>query len=116
MISERTWEAVVDEFKKGINQKMACALHGVSVSAFIEWAKLPGNQDMIDQAKAECYSTIVACAKKAVFEDPKQAFTWLERRHPEEWSRKEKVEHSGEMTTNVTLNFGKSKDKEDETN
>lgn len=57
------------------------------------------------QAQAEAEASLVNTIKNAAEKNWVAAMTLLERRHPERWGKREKIEHSGETKNNVDLSI-----------
>lgn len=57
------------------------------------------------QAQAEAETSLVATIKTAAKDNWVAAMTMLERKHPEHWGRRDKIEYTGETKNTVAMDF-----------
>jgi len=59
----------------------------------------------VEQARAEAETMFVGIIKNAAEKNWVAAMTLLERRHPDRWGKKDRIEHSGGTNNNVDVNI-----------
>lgn len=100
-------QAILEELRNGVTRARAAALAGISRGTFYNWF----NDDEsfaigVEQAEAEVERDMVGRVLNAARSGPQYwpaAMTYLERRHPEQWSRQDRVRHriEGEVLIDV---------------
>jgi len=97
-------QKLVDAIRTGNYYSAACAYAGVSYKVFRDWmirgeaqesGKYCDFRKAITRAESEAEVRTVALWQKAIPEDWRAAQMFLERRHPDRWGKREKVEHGG---------------------
>ena len=112
-------KAMADCIRKGNYISTACALAGVSYQSYSNWMERGGFDSEADtkspyvaffeavkKAESDAESEMVEAVRKAAGAGSQHwaaAMTWLERRHPDRWGKRERqeVQHS----TSVRINF-----------
>lgn len=93
-------ESIVLNLASGVYAVTACELAGIDESTFYKWRKCadageePYFQFFQSVKKAEAQAEVRAATlvQKAMPNDWKACMTWLERKFPGRWGRKDKVE------------------------
>lgn len=98
-------EAICESIRRGNYAKIAAEAADVSETTFYRWLE-EGEQaqrgkkrefwESVKKAEAEAEEKAVQVVQDAMPHDWKAAMTYLERRHPERWGRRERHEHTGE--------------------
>lgn len=111
-------EAIVQAIEVGVPKRMAAQAAGVSLSGFFQWqargaallddpiptawteheAELAQFVDQLRKAEAKAVVYAVGMVRKAMPTNWQAAMTWLERRYPDDFARREAVRHDGEVT------------------
>lgn len=95
---------IVAGVERGNYGEVAAALAGVSRASFFRWlargeAEEQGPfrdfRDAIKEAESAGEDYAVEMVRKAMPGNWQAAMTYLERRHPDRWARKQHVEHTG---------------------
>jgi hypothetical protein len=97
---ERT-EEIAQLLKNGSSRTDACTLAGISYETFTQWMKKPEFSEAIKKAEAICKNRNITIIQKAAITTWTAAAWWLERKHPEEFAVRQRLEHSG--TVGVSL-------------
>lgn len=95
--SDETIQGLVDMITIGMTQKDACEILGVHESTFIRWMKNPNFANRITQARTKQKQFMITAVVGAANKDWKAAAWWLERKHPDEFVRKQEIEHTGKV-------------------
>lgn len=111
-LTPKVQQKLVDAIKSGNYYDAACSYAGIDYSTFRRWMEKGEQQrkgkfrdfcEAIKKAEAEAEIRIVALWQKQIPENWQAARDFLERRYPERWGRKDKVQaelqHSGQVTT-----------------
>lgn len=89
--------------RDGLSRSGACAEAGVSRPAFYEKLNTdPAFAEAVEAAEAEGAAKSERIILKAGGKDWRARAFVLERRRPEEWGKRDKVEHSGSITNKTT--------------
>lgn len=108
----KRWEVIVERVRAGSYPEVAAASTGVNRSTFYRWRQLGEDRfedgkripsrpeyrefrDALDRAEAEAEEEAIAHVKRAMGTDWKAAMTYLERRAPQRWRRRETVYGAG---------------------
>jgi len=84
---------IVKAIADGNTHKVACALGGIHPDTFYTWIKeYPEFSDTVKKAEAEAESFHVDRIKLHSFRNWQASAWMLERRNPEEWGKKDKVD------------------------
>ena len=105
-ISAEIIDQIINSIKLGAYIETACAYAGVSKDTFYRWLKKAARSgkdslysrlsDAVEKAQAESELRSLMILEKASQEGQWQAAAWrLERKFPDKWGRREKVELSG---------------------
>jgi hypothetical protein len=91
-------------FLKGMNNRQACFLADISEATF--YAVCKGNPGLLERF-IDLQENVKVKAKEIIYEaidkgDKAQANWYLERKSPEEFGNKQKIEHSGNIS-NLTI-------------
>lgn len=118
-LTEKTIEKAQKGIAIGTPQKYVAQSLGISEEAWYSWMRR-GEHDLqndkddtifakfyesVKKAQAKSVSRCVSMIQKASIDTWQAAAWWLERRYPEEFGRKEKVDVSG-VEIHVTYDFG----------
>lgn len=80
----------------GMGRVDSCALAGISYETFTVWMeKKPEFSESIKKAEMICKQRNIARIQNASKKNWQAAAWWLERKHPEEFAIRQKLEHSG---------------------
>lgn len=95
---------IVEAIAKGNDKVVAARLAGIGESTFYAWMER-GEQaktgaflefrEAVKKAEAEAEQHFVGIIKTASYDTWTAAAWWLERKHPERWGRRERIEHTG---------------------
>lgn len=93
-------QRIVEALAAGNTRKDSAAYAGIGYSTFEAWMVKTGKiyrefQEAVKSAEARAVIRNVAIIEKAAQEQWQAAAWWLERRRPDDWGRKERIEHSG---------------------
>lgn len=108
----KRWEVIVERVRQGSYPEVAAASTGVSHGTFYRWKALGEDRfedgkriparpeyrefrDALDRAEAESEEEAIAHVKRAMGTDWRAAMTYLERRAPQRWRRRETVYGAG---------------------
>lgn len=108
----KRWEVIVERVRKGAYAETACLSTGVGVSTYYRWRELGVDRfedgkriparpeyrefrEALDRAEAEAEQEAVSHVIAAMPNDWKAAMTYLERRAPQRWRRRETVYGAG---------------------
>jgi transposase len=100
-LSPETREKLVEVIEAGNYYSVACQASGISYHTFLRWMERGEDGEVnfcdfcnaIKKAEATAETRLVAEIQK---DDSWQSKAWmLERKHPDRWGRKERVEHTG---------------------
>jgi transposase len=132
-LTEDRQETICEALRKGVSIEGACQLAGIGESTFYSWRSRGEEEkervreghhncqvrkeeqpyvDFLEEttrAIGESEEYLVEKIYEAAPETPNAALRLLERRFPERWSKKQKVEHSGDGFT-VRINPPESDD------
>lgn len=113
-LTDEITRTITQAIAAGNYQRTAMKLAGIGESTFYQWLEL-GRQgrkpykefaESVEKAQAQAEARNVAIIEQAASESWQAAAWWLERRFPDDWGRKERVEHGG----NVTLGLYDARD------
>ena len=94
-------ERVVQAIRAGNYAEAAARAAGISPSTYYRWLERGAEEkrgiyrdfsDAVEQAEADAEVHAAAVIRKAMSDDWRAALAYLERRHPERWRRREKLE------------------------
>ena len=97
-------DEIIKHIKIGLYYKTACECCGVDYSTFRRWMQRGEREksgkycefyNAVNKANSEAELRMVMNWQKHVIDDWKAAKEFLERRYPEHWARREKLEHTG---------------------
>lgn len=106
-------EKLLNAIRMGNYYEAACAYAGIHYFTFRRWiekgekaksGKYREFSDLVKKAEAEAEARIVALWQSKIPKDWRAAQVFLERRYPDRWSRKEKVEVEGGSVVNIQVN------------
>lgn len=120
LLTQDRQEKIADYLSKGVPAKVAAKASGITEQTYHRWKRLGREQieageegeyrnfvEAIDQAEAEAEARMVEMVTAAAPDDWRAAMTYLERRRPEDWGKKERIEHSGsEEPIKIKLTWG----------
>ena len=104
---------IIEAIRNGNYYNAACAYAGIQYQTFWEWMKRGEKAKSgkhfqffqeVKKAEAEAEARIVALWQSKIPKDWRAAQVFLERRYPDRWSRKEKVEVEGGSVVNIQVN------------
>lgn len=122
-LSNSLIDTIAGYVAEGQTVSNACALAGAGRSTYYTWLKR-GEEDIeagaktlyatfavaVTKAEAEAEKTFVQRVKTATMEHWQAAAWYLERKNPTDWGRKDRHEHSGEVSVIVKSVKGVSLD------
>lgn len=86
-------QTILDALRDGCTRTAASEAAGVHRAQFYTWLQTcPAFRDAVTRAEAEVEVFYTGTLRKAAEEDWRAAFSWLERRRPNDWSRVDRVE------------------------
>lgn len=100
-LTDEVKKKLIDAIKLGNYYEAACAYAGIDYTTFRKWMQQGEKAtkgryfelfEAIKRAEAEAEARMVAMWQKAMPEDWRAIATFLERRHPERWGRRDKVQ------------------------
>lgn len=108
----KRWEVIVERVRLGSYPEVAAASTGISAGTFYRWKvlgedrwedgrKIPARpeyrefREALEKAEAEAEEEAIAHVKRAMSEDWRAAMTYLERRAPQRWRRRETIHEAG---------------------
>jgi transposase len=94
-------QKVCEALRAGNTRRAACIYAGVSEDSLARWLQKAEVADAIQKAEADAEVRNVAIIQKAAGETWFAAAWWLERKRPEDWGRKDKLDHGGALKVNV---------------
>jgi hypothetical protein len=108
-------QKLVSAIAAGNYIETACALVGIGTTTFYRWLELGSGpnarspyrefREAVKKAEAAAEAKRIQIITEAAKEDWKAAAWYLERRYPERWGRRDRLqaelEHSGTVTANV---------------
>lgn len=90
--------------EEGSNRTDACIIAGIHYDTFMEWLRgKPEFSEAIKRAEALCKQRNINIIQKATRKYWTAAAWWLERKHQDEFSIKQKVEHAGPNGQPLTI-------------
>lgn len=111
-LTDEVANAICESIRRGNYAQVAARAAGISPPTYYSWLSR-GEQaksgkyveflDAIKEAEAEAEHRAVKVVADAMPSDWKAAMTYLERRYPDRWGRRERHEHTGEGGGPVTL-------------
>ena len=90
-------DRVLQGIKLGLPFVHACARAGISHDTFARWRKLSAADfaDAVKNAEAQAIARNVTVIQKAAGTSWQAAAWWLERRHPQDFAKTERLQHAG---------------------
>ena len=89
-------DRVLQGIKLGLPFVHACARAGISQDTFARWRKRSADfAEEVKKAEAEAIARNVTLIQKAAGTSWQAAAWWLERRHPQDFARTERLHHAG---------------------
>jgi hypothetical protein len=89
-------ERLLQGIKLGLPFVHACARAGISEDTFARWRKQSADfAEAVKNAEAEAIARNVTLIQKAAGTSWQAAAWWLERRHPNDFARTERLQHGG---------------------
>ena len=94
-------ERIEKAIRAGSYAQVAARSAGISSSTYYRWLERGAEEkrgiyrdfaDAVEQAEADAEVHAAAVIRKAMSDDWRAALAYLERRHPERWRRREKLE------------------------
>lgn len=86
-------QRLVQAIRAGNTRRAACAYAGISDDTLANWARRSADfSDSLTRAEAESEVALVAIVRQAATQDWRAAAHLLERRWPDSWGRREKVD------------------------
>jgi transposase len=121
-LTKKVEEALAAALRAGNYVDTACEYAGISRATFYRWleqAEKPGAtkafrdfRDAIKKASADAEVYAVGVVKQAMPANWQAAMTFLERRYPQKWGRRDRLEHTGEDGAPVRLSLEEFADPE----
>lgn len=100
---------ICEVLRSGNTRRAACDYAGISQDSFGRWLESSADfADAIKKAEAHCEVRNVALIQKASEENWTAAAWWLERRRPDDWARKDKLQHEGGVKIAVSYEGDKA--------
>jgi len=89
-------DRVLQGIKLGLPFVHACARAGISQDTFGRWRKQSADfAEEVKKAEAEAIARNVTLIQKAAGTSWQAAAWWLERRHPQDFAKTERLQHAG---------------------
>lgn len=88
-------EEICGLLASGVNRTDSCSLADIHYETFTEWMKKLEFSEAIKKAESSCKKRNIDMIQKASITTWQAAAWWLERKHPEEFGLRNKVEHTG---------------------
>lgn len=107
--SEKT-EEICKHLETGLNREDAITLSDVSETQFYVWLKKPEFAESIKKAETKNKQRNIIIIQNAAKQTWQASAWWLERKHPEEFALKQRLEHTGKNGGPIaTVDFTKLK-------
>lgn len=85
---------IVTYLQNGNGRVDTCHLVGISYETFTQWMKLPEFSESIKKAESTCKARNIAIVQKAAITSWQAAAWWLERKYPQEFALKARVDEN----------------------
>ena len=96
--------AVLEALRQGNNRRAACEAVGIGHTTFYRWLEEDGTlRDAVEKAEAEAEQYFVGRVKAATAEQWTAAAWWLERKRPDDWGKRERLEHTGPNGSQIKI-------------
>ncbi len=92
--SEKT-EEICKHLETGLRREDAWAFAGISEATFYEWLKKPEFSESIKKAELKNKQRNIVIIQNAAKKTWQASAWWLERKYPEEFALKQRLEHTG---------------------
>jgi hypothetical protein len=86
---------------QGMGRVDSCNLAGISYETFTVWMEKPEFSESIKKAETICKQRNIVRIQNASRQSWQAAAWWLERKYPDEFAMKTKMEHSGQIDTPI---------------
>lgn len=105
-------QRICDALRGGNTRRVAAILGGIGASTFYDWLSWADPEhelydpiysdfsDAIKEAEAEAEAESVSRIRKAAFTSWQADAWYLERKNPDDWGKREKLDHTHEIKTN----------------
>lgn len=109
-LTKEVQNTICQALKAGNTRRASALYAGISETTFYDWLKkgeekkrglFPEFLEAVTRAENECEIFHVAILKKHAEKDWRASIAWLERRRVDDWGKKEKIEHSGSIGTEI---------------
>ena len=104
-LTPESQKKLISYIKAGSYVETACNAVGISKVTFYDWLKRGKKEEFylnflnaIKKAKAEAEIRNIAIVQKAAEKSWPAAMTWLERKYPQRWGRKDRLEVKSKKT------------------
>jgi len=114
-LTPERFETIVRAIREGNTYRAAAGLAGVTESTLYNWlergrkarsGKYLEFLEAVKKAEAEAEARHVRIVERAAAKNWTAAAWWLERRRPDDWSLKQRVEHSGRIDVRQVIRIG----------
>ncbi len=121
-LSDEVKDKLVDAISQGNYYEAACAYAGISYSTLREWINKGEEEgaekefsdfsEAIKKAEADAEVAMVKAWQKHIPNNWQAIATFMERRYPDRWGRKDRsqVEHAGQFAVRIIDNIPKEED------
>jgi len=99
--SKEITKEICGHVENGNTQKDAAQLSGICEDTFYEWMKKTEFSESIKKAESICKNNMIKIIQKEAKQTWQAAAWWLERRYKNEYSLKQELEHSGNVSFDV---------------
>lgn len=93
---------ICEQLKGGMTRTDTCEFIGIAYETFCQWMKKPEFSEAIKKAEQKCKGRNIGIIQKAALTTWQAAAWWLERKHKDEYSSKQNLEHSGQVSVNLS--------------
>lgn len=116
-------EKIVTAVREGNYAQVAAQAAGIGETTFYRWMQTGERassgiyrefREAIKAAEAEGEMTAVVAVRSGFGDDWKAAMTYLERRHPERWRKRDEIAHTGKDGGPLALKWENASRDEDE--
>jgi hypothetical protein len=104
-LTKKLRDLIVADIRAGNYAKIAAAANGIGQSTYFSWMKKGAKEkrgrfrefrELVQSAEATAERDMVIIVKRSALEgNSRSAFDFLERKYPDRWGKRERIEHTG---------------------
>lgn len=116
MLKKEQLDILFQSLEKGMNIRVSCALAEMSESAFYKkYNKELKFKNRVEKIRAQWKEKLEKIIEEAATKGKQKSWVaaaWLlERKHPDEYGQKQKIEHQGEVLKQIIVVQGEKEDR-----